>query len=255
MRLRESLFGAALMSIALVTTIAGAPTVLGDNYRSDFADDRRSIVETETSEPRPAAPSPLVSQDKVLNSAYYDTVSILTSNNPCSDFFGGPASVEIFTELVSKIRKDALSERIGMRMSGTTTSIHNARTKQNYRIFDKVSLNSRGAFYRRKAGLWEPMVPRVGSFEPNTKEARVLILLHELGHVVKGSDGRWLLPDDGKDEELSRANSYKVQDVCDKQIQNLGKVSTMKDLGKYKGPDQQPVSPGKSETTQTEPLR
>ncbi len=46
MRLREFLFGTALMSIALVTTKASAPTVLGDDCRPDFADDAGSIVET-----------------------------------------------------------------------------------------------------------------------------------------------------------------------------------------------------------------
>ena len=89
---------------------------------------------------------------------------------------------------------------IGMRMTGPAINIQDARTKKNYRIFAKVSLNSTGSFYRSKASLWEPTVQRVGTFEPNTKEARVLILLHELGHVTKGSDGQWLLPDDGKDE-------------------------------------------------------
>lgn len=241
MRLRELLFGTALMSIALVTTKAGVPTVLGDDWRSDFADEVRTVVEPKTNTSPSAPPSPLISQDKVLGSAYYDTVSILRSNNPCSDFFGGPASVGVFNELVSKIRKDALPVGIGMRMSGTTTHIHDARTKQSYRMFDKVSINSRGSFYRRKAGLWEATVPRIGTFEPNTKEARVLMLLHELGHVMKGSDGQWLLPDDGRDEGKSRANSHKIEDVCNDEINSLDKVTPIKDLGKYKDPDQQSV--------------
>lgn len=253
MRLREFLFGTALMSIALVTTKAAPPTVLGDYCIPGFVSDTRSIVEPTASASPPSAPSPLISQDKALGSAYYDTVSILSSKNPCSDFFGGSDSVEIFNELVSKIRKDALSVGVGMRMSGLTTNVHDARTKKNYRLFEKVSLNSRGPFYRRKATLWEPTVPRVGRFEPNTKEARVLMLLHELGHVIEGSDGRWLLPDDGKNEGLSRANSSKVEDVCDDQIRRLGKVSNMKDLGKYKEPDQQPVTLSTSENTQPEP--
>lgn len=240
MRLREFLFGTALMSIALVTTKASAPAVLGNECKPDFADDVRSVVEARTSVPTPSAPSPLISRDKVLGSAYYDTLSILRFNNPCSDFFGGPASVDIFNQLVSRIRKDSLSVGIAMRMSGTTINIHNARTKKNYRIFDKVSLNSNGPFYRKKAGLWGPTVPRVGTFDPNTKEARVLILLHELGHLMKGSDGHWLLPNDGKDEGLSQANSYKIEDVCEDEINSLGKVTTTKDLGKYKDPDQQP---------------
>ncbi len=66
---------------------------------------------------------------------------------------------------------------------------------------------------------------------------------------MKGSDGHWLLPDDGKDEGLSRANSYKIEDVCEDEINSLGKVITTKDLGKYKDPDQQSV-PSTSEGTQ-----
>ena len=243
MRLREFLFSAALMTIALVTTRATAPPVLDDCCGPDFTDDLRSIVEAKAIEPPPpSAPSPLITQDKVLGSAYYDTVSILSSNNPCSDFFGGPDTVEIFNELVSKIRKDVLAVGIGMRMSGATTNVHDAKTNKKYRVFEKVSLNSNGPFYRKKAALWEPTVPRVGTFAPSTKEARVLILLHELGHVVRGADGQWLLPDDGKDEGASRSNSYKIEDVCQNEIQGLSKTTTMKDLGKYKEPDQRTVN-------------
>ena len=250
MRLREFLFGTALMSIALVTTRASAPTILGDDCRPDFADDARSVVEAKTTASPPSAPSGLISEDKALGSTYYDIVSILRSNNPCSDFFGGPDSVDIFKELVSKIRKEVLSVGIGMRMSGLTTNIHDARTKRDYRLFEKVSLNSHGPFYRKKAALWEPTVPKVGRFEPNSKEARALILLHELGHVMKGSDGRWLLPDDGKDEGLSRANSHRIEDVCEDELNSLGKTITTKDLGKYKDPDEQPVRLSTSEGTQ-----
>jgi hypothetical protein len=249
MRLREFLFGTVLMSIALVTAKAGAPTTLNDDCRPDFASDPRTTIEASPSVSLPTAPPPVIFQDKILGSAYYDTVSILTSKNSCSDFFGGPASVDAFNELVSRIRKNVLTVGTFMRMSGPITTIHDARTKKNYRIFDKVSLNSNGSFYRNKAALWEATVPRVGRFEPNSREARVLILLHELGHVVKGSDGRWLLPDDGKSEELSRANSYKIQDICEEEINNLGKVIATKDLGKYRAPDQQPVSVSTTEST------
>ncbi|MBA2528097.1 MAG: hypothetical protein H0V18_20280 [Pyrinomonadaceae bacterium] len=139
---------------------------------------------------------------------------------------------------------------IGMRMSGSTTNIHDARTKKHYRIFDRVSLNSNGPFYRKKAAVWDPTMPNVGTFQPNTKEARVLMLLHELGHVIKGSDGLWLLPNDGKDEGLSRANSYRIENVCEDEINSLGKVITTKDLGKYRDLDQQPVLFSTSERTQ-----
>ncbi len=249
MRLREFLFGTALMSLALVTTKASAPAVPGDECRPDFADNTPSIVEARATVSPPSAPSALISQDKVLGSAYYDTLTILSSANACSDFFGGPESVNIFNQLVSRIRKSVLSVDIGVRMSGPTTNVHDSRTNKKYRIFDKVFLNSNGPFYRKKTALWETTVPKVGTFEPNTKEARVLILLHELGHVMKGSDGHWLLPDDGKDLGLSRANSYKIEDVCEDEINKLGKVATMKDLGKYKEPVKQPLPSVTSEGT------
>ena len=235
MRLREFLFGTALMSIALITTKASAPPLQGDYCRPDLPDAAGTMGEAKKSVPPPSAPSPLISQDKVLSSAYHDTLNILSSDNPCSEFFGGPTSAAIFNEFASRIRKDVLAVGIAMRMSGSTTTIHNATTKRNYRLFDKVSLNSRGPFYRSKSTPWEPTVPMVGSFSPSTKEARVLILLHELGHVMKGSDGHWLLPDDGKDEGQSRINSLKIEDVCDDELNNLSKVVAAKDLGKYKG--------------------
>lgn len=255
MRLREFLFGTALMSIALVTTKAGAPTVIGGDCRPDFADDAPSVVEPSKSGKPESQPPTLVSQDKAFGTAYYDTVSILSSNNACSDFFGGPAAVGVFNELVSRIRKEALSAGIGMRMLGPTTNVYDTRNKRNYRLFSKVYVNSRGPFYRKKATLWEPTVSKVGKFEPSTKEARVLMLLHELGHVMKGSDGQWLLPDDGKDEGISRANSYKIEDVCGDELNNLGKVTAMKDLGKYKDPDQQPAQLTTREETQPQPPR
>ena len=237
MRLRESLFCAALMSIALVTTKASAPTVPGEECIPDFSVDGPSGGEAKKVA-APVAPSPLIHEDKVLGSAYYATLAILSSQNPCSDFFGGPDSVGIFNELVSRIRKDAMSVGIGMRMSGLVTNIQDAKTNKNYRLFAKVSLNSRGPFYRRKAALWEPTVPRVGSFEPSTKEARVLILLHELGHVMRGPDGQWLLPNDGEDEGKSLANSQKIEDVCDGELSTLNKIVATEDLGKFKKPNQ-----------------
>ena len=171
-----------------------------------------------------AMTKPLIDDDRVLGSAYYDTLSILSTPNECSDFFGGPsASVEIFNSLVGKVRKDYFSPSIGIRMTGAAINVFNAETKLRYRLFDKVSINGNGPFYRKKHSLASPSVPGVGSFEANTKEARVLMFLHELGHIVKGQSGDWLLPDDGQNEELSRQNTKKIEDVCGDQIRNLGK--------------------------------
>ena len=224
MRLREFLMGTALMSFALITTAkANSLPAFNEDVRNDFGDDRQKAIEAGMSLPIP--PSPLISADKVLGSAYYDTLTILSTNNRCSDFFGGPAaSVDIFNELISKARKDYFPVSIAMRMSGRTINFINAETKKQYGLFEKVSININGPFYRKRFADSDPSIPRVGTFKPNTKEVRVLILLHELGHVVKGPEGNWLLPDDGKNEEQSRLNSQKIEDVCGDQIKDLGKT-------------------------------
>jgi hypothetical protein len=225
MRLREFLIGTALMFIALETAKATPPFVFMDEDPNAYGSEARNAAEASKSESFPVVPSPLISRDKVFAAAYYDALSILGTSNTCSDFFGGPAaSVYVFNLLIGRVRKDYFSSSIGMRMSGATTNVVNDRTLREYRFFEKVSINVNGSFYRRKSSNSEPFVGPIGTFQPNTKEVRVLILLHELGHLMKGADGDWLLPDDGKDDELSKLNSQKIEDVCGDQIKVLGKA-------------------------------
>jgi hypothetical protein len=61
----------------------------------------------------------------------------------------------------------------------------------------------------------------VGNFAPGSRGARALILLHELGHLIQGEDGDWLLPDDGFNGTQSKANTLRVQQVCAKELQAL----------------------------------
>lgn len=207
MKLRALLIGTAMMSLTVVSAKAVTPSV----------------------------PSPLITEDKILERAYYDTLSILSTPNECSDFFGGISAVESFNGLISKVRKDYFSSAIGIRMSGTTTNVFNAQTKNQYRLFNKVSINGNGPFYRNKLTNAQAFVSGIGRFAANTQEARVLMFLHELGHVVKGTTGDWLLPDDGVDESKSRVNTKKIEDVCGEQIKNLGKGDLMmnSDKGKF----------------------
>jgi hypothetical protein len=65
-------------------------------------------------------------------------------------------------------------------------------------------------------------LPGIGTYEPASRESRVLMLLHELGHTVKADDGEWLLPNDGKNAILSRRNSLLIEKVCGEEIASLG---------------------------------
>lgn len=243
MRRRECLTIIALLTATMVSAKANqpAPTVDGsrteaarngegrspEGRNSEVADaasnsNREPEAEAHVSEAIAAAPSPLVVKDKVLGSAYFNTLRILSTSNVCSDFFGGPAAaVDAFKQFMGNVRKEYLTTKVGMTMSGETTNVYNSLTKRNYRLFSKVSINANGPFYRKRLSPLERPLPRLGSFEANTNEVRVLMFLHELGHVMKGDDGNWLLPNDGKSDSLSQQNTQKIEDVCGDQIKHL----------------------------------
>ena len=171
----------------------------------------------------PPAPSPLVLKDKVLGSAYSNTLRILSTPNACSDFFQGPARRGRRLQGAHWQGAQGISDQrvLGMTMSGEVVNIHNSRTRKDYRVFSRVSVNLNGPFYRKRVSPTEPPLPRLGTFEANSNGVRVLMFLHELGHLMKGDDGNWLLPNDGKNDALSHQNTQKIEDVCGSQIRNL----------------------------------
>src|SRR5436190_2030877 len=157
-----------------------------------------------------------------LDRAYLDAAEILTQQAPCSDFFGGEGAVLVLDKLVARLREErAPNSNIGLRMSGAFTVFADDEKQTTYRLFSDAELNTNGPFYRAKVFPADPFVPPVGSFRPNTRAARVLILLHELAHLIRGRNGNWLIPDDGGNVPLSRQNSEQVEARCGKQIRNL----------------------------------
>jgi hypothetical protein len=235
MWLREFLVVTALTSLALVT-VRALPVNLPNRELWRNSDDAKGPREPGEIVALPVLPAPLLHNDKVLGSAYYDTLSVLNVTGPCSNFFGGTsAAVEVFDGLMGNITRHYFSTGVGIRMSGPLTTINNYRTNSAYRLFNEVSININGPFYKRKISNADQTIRGIGSFPPNSREVRVLMLLHELGHLIKGPEGQWLLPDDGNNEELSRANSEKIEDVCGKQIRGLSRIHTL-DLAKVKKP-------------------
>jgi hypothetical protein len=227
MRLRNFLIGTTLISLGLVN--ANAKALLIDDEAKNQMKANRSKVSTPTTSvpaPLPAAPSTLVGKDPVLGKAYYDTFKILSEDNSCSQFFGGSTrATVVFNTLMGAVQKEYLDSSVGMRMSGEITTVTDAPTNTKFRLFKKASINAKGPFYRNRMSSAEPTVPRLGSYDPNTKAIRSFILLHELGHLMKGDDGNWLLPDDGKSEETSRANSAKIENVCGEQLKELARTN------------------------------
>lgn len=173
-----------------------------------------------------AVPTPLakLSGDPVFKQAYADVYSILSTDNGCSRFYGGAArAAYVFNQLAATFKSGRVGgNSVAGQMSGEVTHITHAPTGLKFRLFEKAVLNTSGAFYRRQGAKSDERVPRIGGYAPDTREARVLILLHELGHIVRGEGGVWLLGDDGDDAEASERNTNLVEERCGAQLRALG---------------------------------
>lgn len=193
---------------------------------------RASGDETKEGTPPPAAsdilrtpapvPTPLqhVSGEDLPKETYRDVYRIIKEDNSCSRFFGGSVqAVEVLNKLATEMRKKPLdSTTVGILMRGTYTRWQNATTGSAYRIFSETTINSRGPFYNVAAAN---KTVGIGRFAAHTRKGRALMLLHELGHLVTGPDGDWLLPNDGDDRKLSNRNTETVEDHCINQLAAL----------------------------------
>lgn len=164
-----------------------------------------------------------------LDKAYLDAFTILRDDNACSRLYGGRGAIEALNELMRVIRPTYIDRHIAVRMSGHTTLFRNAGSGFVFRMFDKAEINMNGSFYRGNAS-WEHRSPLATGFEANTRKTRVALLLHELGHLVRGEDQRWLLTDDGHDLELSEKNTQYVVDVCRREIESVTRMTVAQQL-------------------------
>jgi len=166
-----------------------------------------------------------------LEKAYLDAYTILRDDNACSRLYGGPAAIEALNELVRVLRPAYIDRHIAVRMSGTTTMFRNAANGFSFRMFEKAEVNMQGSFYRSNSPS-EHRIPTVANFQPNTRKTRVALLLHELGHLVRGADKKWVLSDDGNDTNLSTRNTEYVVDVCRDEIEYATRLTVAQQLEK-----------------------
>ena len=162
-----------------------------------------------------------VTRDWNLSQAYQDVFKILSHENACSNFYGGThAATTVLNGLVVRVRPLQLGGEVSFEMEGNTRLMRDSSSGRSYRIFDRTMVNVNGSFYQRR-DLMRRFPSDVGHFAPATRPARALILLHELGHLILGEDGDWLLPDDGHNGQQSKANTLKVQQACRKELDAL----------------------------------
>ena len=173
-----------------------------------------AVVPDTESLPAPA-PLDLGAEGPVVGKAYSDVFRVLREDNSCSRFFGGPrVALTVFNEFARRIRRKPLGPgRLALLMSGDYTTYRDLGLGASYRIFNETTINTDGPFSSHfespRGWRWT-----VGRFPVESRAAKALMLLHELGHLIKAPDGRWLLPDDGGDAAHSERNTREVQSRC-----------------------------------------
>ena len=172
----------------------------------------------QTVEPQPVR----IDKDWNINQAYVDVFKILSTQNTCSDFYGGPRrATTVLNSFVIRVKTQSLLREVSFQMEGSLTIFHDPTTGAVYRLFEKTAVNIHGSFYQRRADPMRKFPSDVGNFAPGSRAARALILLHELGHLIQGENGDWLIPDDGFDGRQSKANTLRVQQMCRKELDGL----------------------------------
>jgi hypothetical protein len=182
------------------------------------------VLLLQTIAPSEEPPHPLVvtKKDWDVTQAYTDVFKILSNRNKCSDFYRGPrTATTVLNGFVKRVKSQSLLREVSFQMVGTPRIIRDPGTGASYRLFEKTMVNTNGSFYQRRADPLSKFPSDVGNFAPGSRGARALILLHELGHLIQGEDGDWLLPDDGFNGTQSKANTLRVQQVCAKELQAL----------------------------------
>jgi hypothetical protein len=164
----------------------------------------------------------IADKDWDLNHAYADVFKILNDQNACSRFYGGPdVATTVLNDFFTAVKAQPLPRGISFQMVGRPRLKRDKVTGARYRLFDTAKVNTNGSFYQRRFDPLGKFPSDVGTFAPGTRGARALILLHELGHLIEGEDGTWLLPDDGSSGSQSNANTLRVQQACHAQLTTL----------------------------------
>ena len=188
------------------------------------ANENKPVAIDEVAAPSEEPPQRLVvtRKDWNITQAYIDVFEILSNQNPCSDFYRGPrTATTVLNGFVTRVKSQQLLREVSFEMAGSPRIIRDPAIGASYRLFEKTMVNTNGSFYQRRADPMRKFPSDVGNFAPGSRAARALILLHELGHLIQGENGDWLIPDDGYDGTQSKANTLRVQQACRKELNAL----------------------------------
>jgi hypothetical protein len=158
-----------------------------------------------------------------IDKTYLDVFTILKENNSCSRFFGGSTiATVVLNFLYPNLKEQSLDQtEIGIVMSGAVTSGADAESGLTFRLFENAVINRQGPFFQSYNPKTHKFFSKVGDYPANTREARAVMILHELGHLTRGASGQWLLPNDGGNLHQVIANTEAVLQQCNEQVKAL----------------------------------
>ncbi len=179
----------------------------------------------------------------VIEEARTEVTSILAGENSCSAWYRAaePEAAQKFRSLRFALDASGKSEILKVEIWQATAVFYQpyvARAGQNVGWGSTITLNANGAFFKDWAPVRVVTTPQdkgylkafrrlaVANFDGATREARVLTLLHELGHVLD------MLPIDSgvpSGPELSTSNTELVMRHCGAQIREAAKHATSLD--------------------------
>ena len=218
---------------SLIKIALERPNHINDDVTTASSNATKPVERAPAPIPLPLEPKALSTRDPLkmglIDRAYLDAFTILNGDNPCSRFFGGPNATRALTEMVMQLKPRYFNHDVAIRMSGRTTTVQSYVTDFTFRLFDKVELNKAGSFFRAPSPS-ERYFSVTPEFRPNTREIRVVVFLHELGHLVKRPDKQWLLVDDGDDPRRSLENTQLVVSACRQQISSLAGLTAEQEL-------------------------
>lgn len=176
-------------------------------------------------------------QGAMIEQARREVISVLAEENSCSAWFrdAEPQAAEKFRSLRFALDSSADIEIRKLEVWQSNPVFYQpyvARTRQNVGWGSTIMINTNGAFFKEWAPLRIMVNPQdkgylhsfkrlvVGNFPGASEEARILTLLHELGHVLD------MLPIDSgvpSGPELSTANTELVAHRCGAKIREMAK--------------------------------
>jgi RHS repeat-associated protein len=150
--------------------------------------------------------------------------SILLGSNSCTRFFSqGPGGLGAakdalgYFNLNFRIANIFDSPNTGIRMSGQQGVDVDSNGQTRYRTFADIVVNATGPFFMAVNRL------NIGDYRAYTDEARMLMILHELAHLVMGANGQYLIRNDDPKTTpgQSAANTEIVQGHCKTEIDSI----------------------------------